>query len=519
MRRKRLILAPILSAVIFCGFLAGNTLPEALKIDLEHLKETWNILDQYAEKIWQGWRDYRDVPFLFNYPNGMRMLVGHPYPTDEFELVPGLEVDGKKVFIDRSKEIPLKLKTPLSGGGGVTSFGKEKLVTTVSLQMRMHESRQSKPGKSREAAAADLGLASEGQILVNIHELFHCFQRKIYQYRFGNLSYNADLNYAVYAEIEGLALEKSYLEEEEKKAREYLKDFVVARELKRRSMTEIEQGQESEEDFMEGTAVFSEVRTLELMNSGYRPHLARGRDPYFYGFLYRDLLFARRLKSLRRETEDISWVNGKCYYYGCFQALLLSRFFPGWQENFARNQETLDRKIADLLNLSLEEKEKIARRLKEKYNYKEIEKKYAEIINERDAAYEMTRNRRGRVYVINFKPIREFITAYPRGKFFTMGLTKIYPEGIAQIKKHDILFKGGKSPMVKDRLYYIKWVDTEAGPTENSYKLKYGKKEGEDIFYDAEFTTKGFTLKAPKIRVKILPARIKVYILAKIKPK
>jgi hypothetical protein len=37
------------------------------------------------------------------------------------------------------------------------------------------------------------------------------------------------------------------------------------------------------------------------------------------------------------------------------------------------------------------------------------------------------------------------------------------------------------------------------------------------FYYDAEFKTKGFTLKAPKIRVKDTPSRVKVTVLAKVK--
>lgn len=76
---------------------AQETLPDYLRIELKRLEETWNVLDQFAGRIWPGWKSYRDVPFLFEYPNGVRMLVGHPSPTDEFILVPGVEVQGKKV--------------------------------------------------------------------------------------------------------------------------------------------------------------------------------------------------------------------------------------------------------------------------------------------------------------------------------------------------------------------------------------------------------------------------------------
>jgi hypothetical protein len=60
-------------------------------------------------------------------------------------------------------------------------------------------------------------------------------------------------------------------------------------------------------------------------------------------------------------------------------------------------------------------------------------------------------------------------------------------------------------------------VDPAGDPKVKGYTLTYGRKEGEDVYNDAEFKTKGFTLKAPKIRVKDTPSRVKVTVLAKVK--
>lgn len=44
-----------------------------------------------------------------------------------------------------------------------------------------------------------------------------------------------------------------------------------------------------------------------------------------------------------------------------------------------------------------------------------------------------------------------------------------------------------------------------------------GERLPHHLYYDAEFKTKGFTLKAPKIRVKDTPSGVKVTVLAKVK--
>ena len=104
----------------------------------------------------------------------------------------------------------VELTPPLVGGGGPIPFGKEQVVKTVRIHLRPITMKPTEPY-----------FPAEEQILINIHELFHCFQRQIYNRNYGNLQYNTDANYAVFSEIEGLALEKAYLEQEDQKAKEY----------------------------------------------------------------------------------------------------------------------------------------------------------------------------------------------------------------------------------------------------------------------------------------------------------
>jgi len=485
---------------------AKDTLPPALKIDLERLEETWHVLDLCAEKVWTGWNNYKDVPFLFEYPNGMKMLVGHPSPPDGFELVPGVEIGEKKVYLDNRNVLPIELKPPLAGGGGPIPFGKEKRVRTVSLHLSPI------PEKPTEQA-----FPGEEQILINIHELFHCFQDQIYDRNFGNLRYNTDANYAIYSEIEGLALEKAYLEPDDRKAKEFLKDFITARELKRKSMNNEQASRESDEDFMEGTAVYAETMTLELLKKDYQPLITQKHDPSFSGFKHIDILLKRKIEDLRENRLQTMISRPKCYSYGNFQALLLNRFVPGWQKKAQQNKLPLDQILSQYLQLSPDKKTSIQQRLKTQYNYQEIEKRHTSLIKKRDEAYEMIQARKGRKYIINFKPTHEYLQPTSRSENYSLGLIHIYPQGIEKIQILDVIFEGKNTPIVHDRLYYIKWIDTEAGPAEKSYQLSFSKKEGENIYVDAVFTTKGFVLKAPKIQVKDRPSRIKVTILSKVK--
>src|SRR4030042_3389452 len=84
-------------------------IPDAVKIELLRIEETYSVLDQAAARVWPGWADYKDYPFLLNFENGLRVLVGHPSPPEGFVPVPALKAAGKAVHADVRKVEPLKL--------------------------------------------------------------------------------------------------------------------------------------------------------------------------------------------------------------------------------------------------------------------------------------------------------------------------------------------------------------------------------------------------------------------------
>jgi hypothetical protein len=391
----------------------------------------------------------------------------------------------------------------------------------VDLHMSPVAPERLKDGRPGAAAAENVPetppFAGENQILVNIHEIFHCFQGTVYRYRYGNLQYNTDTNYATYAEVEGLALENAYLEPEEADARSALGDFLAARLLKRRSMTETEQNQESEDELMEGTAVYAETMALELIKQGYKPRIGPGDDPSFRGFRDVDRYLRDKLDMLKKSRSQTMDSRGKCYPFGCFEALLLTRLFPGWPATFFQDGKFLDKVLEERLGLTPADREALATGLKDRYPLGEISSRHGLLIRERGNALNMIQKRRGRVYVVNFKPLMEYPVPKGRGEVYNFGLINIFPGGIESIELRDVLFRGEKSPMVWDQLYYAKWIDTRRRVRGKGYTLSCGRKEGEDVYEDAELRTAGFVLRAPKIQVRDLKSMVKITVLAKLK--
>jgi hypothetical protein len=482
----------------------------AMKRELVRLSELYNVLGRVADKVWPGWTGWDKVPHLFEYENNVRMLVGHPEPPQDFQLVEGLAVNGLKTYLDRRAERPVPLSWPTSGGGGPIPFGSagETPVTVVSIKLT------SPPAGAAPGETAS-GRISDDQILLYVHELFHVFQHDFYTVpRHGNLSYNPDANFAIYSEVEGEALRRAFLEKDDAGAREFLEDFIVARKMKYRSMTSVEQAQEKEEDFAEGTARYAEYATLLELKKGFRPLVTRKEDPAYSGFAGIDAQIEQRLKDLEFHKGLTLDSRGKCYQYGCFQALLLNRVSPGWQATVPAKNQFLFDMIAAALAMDAAEEARVAERLEARYDLDALTVRHTPVIEARDRAFKDFDARAGRTYIVNFKPTREFVHAEPGPDkaVHQLGLRNLYPGGIKRIAIREVLCEGTGEPVCMEQLYHLRYVDMG----DRGYTVKSLKNEG-DVHYDAVITTPGFVLKAPKVRVKERGNRVKLVVLEKVR--
>jgi len=254
-----------------------------------------------------------------------------------------------------------------------------------------------------------------------------------------------------------------------------------------------------------------------MQQEGFSPLLSPADDPFYFGFKDTAVFLEERTEALREARTQTLDAMGKLYRFGCFEALVLSRLFPGWQKDFLKEGRFLDKTIGEKLGFSPESAEAQAKELAGRFPVDEIGRRHKPVIEGRDAALKTARAQKGRTYVVNMKPLQEYVIPKGRGEKYQVGLMNIYPRGIERIEIRDVLLTGEETLMLTDQLYYFKWVDTTGDPKVKGYTLTGGRKEGDDTYYDAEFKTKGFTLKAPKIRVKDTDARVKVTILEKVK--
>ncbi len=491
----------------------GFVLPEAARVELLRLEETYHILDAVADLVWPGWTNYKDFPFLLTFENGLRVLVGHPNPPEGFELLPGTKVSGKDVFVDRRNLARVELAQPLVCGGGINPYGTTKdgeNVLTIQMVLRRYSAGdKTKPEDFR----------AERTILVYIHELFHCFQIKDDRIRVDdpNFSYNPDTAFAVYSELEGAALEKAYGASDPVQAKAYLSDFLAAREIKRKDISAFRRHCESGDEVREGTAVYSEVRTLEVLSRGFTPGLTPAQDRFYGGFKNAAELLGDYTKRLG-ETKKRTFGYMKGYEYGCFQALMLEKLFPGWQDAFKGKSAYLDEILSADLGRPKADRAAADKRFAADYDLAGVTARQGAAIKERDDAYAMITGRKGRSYIISFKPLRQFVTELlgEQVKKFELGLMQMVPGGTPRLAFDEVEVSPISVPVEVNQLFFIKVVDTESAARAKSFEIKAEKIEG-DVYKNAVLTTPLFTLKAPAIRIADDGGRVRIWVLARVR--
>jgi hypothetical protein len=525
MKARNLVLLGCLAALVPAGTanvhgqqVTTPALSPVVMNELRALDETYVLLDAVAARVWAGWTGYREVPFLFDFENHLRVLVGHPNPPPPFELVAGVNVAGRPVAADRSRVTAVRVQPYLSAGGGPINFGSTADGSPV---YTVHISLRAPRGSEDDAEAKGTGEpespTTEDKILVYLHELFHCFQRGRIDPQAGNLSFNADAEFAAWSQLEGVALERAYREPDAARARDRVKEFLVARAMKRRTMTEQQRKEESADDVREGTATYAMLRALELVTAGgFEPKLTAADDRYYRGFANARSMTAKYTERLAKTAARHDDPKMKCYDYGCFQCALSERLFPGWQQAIEQGKP-MDAVLAERLPISESERDVIAARMRTEYPYGEASASASKFTTARDAAYRAISGRQGRTYIVDLKKTGQFISVLTRQKdAFRLGLLTLFPSGYPGFALDDVVLSAVGVPANTDQLYYLRVVDTGWRSRSKAYTVS-GTRGDDGTYTDALVTTPLFTLKAPKVRIQETGTRVKIQVLSRVR--
>lgn len=508
------IIKKICSFLILC-FAAGlvliggqNGLESYLSIELKRLEETYRVMDRFAEDLWPGWNNYDEVEYRLRFPNLVDLLY-NPRKEVPQDYVPiaGVKLRGKPVYINRSNEVRLKVEPPLNGGGGGGLVIRIRLKPAPVSPDILKEITGKMSNKDSELEPDYEPLvSSEHQVLMNVHEYFHGFQEKlgIIEATESDLSdFQVNTGYAVYSHIEGLALINAWAEKDNSRALEYVKDFMTARQLKYTFMPPGMAAAEQSSTLVEGSATYAAIKMAELIrDKRYQPGMSREDDPFFFDFRFMTGYIDNQTIFAMPYSAPMTFNSlGKCYEYGAYQCFLLDRFVPGWKKDFFQEKKNLDDAMLHFLQLSVEEKEKISNRLKTRYSYDKLYALHDAAIKKKEQAILSVKNRLGTKYILDCKETGEiFMLSASAHDLYYAGIERFYPHGIQEYVSGQIELTSIDTPLYSPTFAIVEWVDTATKEGEKGYEISFAKKTN-DIYKNVQFKTKGFTLKAPEVRI------------------
>jgi len=177
----------------------------------------------------------------------------------------------------------------------------------------------------------------------------------------------------------------------------------------------------------------------------------------------------------------------------------------------------MDAVLAGAVPVAEAERAEIERRLRGDYPFADARRGALAFTGARDAAYRTITSREGRVYIVDLKPVRQFIsTLAPRAGAYVLGLLTLFPAGHHGFTLDAVELSPVKIPCNTDQLYYLRAVDTASNTSSQAYTVA-GQRQADGTYVDAVVTTPLFTLKAPKLRVVENANRVKIQVLARVK--
>lgn len=520
-RRTPLFGLAALCALPVAHHLSRQTLLEPyVEVELARVEEVHHLLDNFAEQVWPGWSDYRDAVLQLQFPNMLSLLIS---PRDNapplYLRVPGREVAMKRVYVDSHSVRGGDVKPPLLVGGAGGHM--------VMLRLWEHELTKN---DVRSPLEDTLRFQSESQILVYAHELFHVFQfgqRSNTQRSISNRAtperndstqrqrleamlehfvpppiHLIDRDYAVFKEVEASALLEAYREKDDARALERLKEFLIARSLRHKTMPEQAIARERETSLFESTALYAQLSLVRMVTEGYAPVISQGKDPYFFNYRYVDEYIQHwmidKLESFSGDTFDKDNVR---YHMGVIQCHLLDRFRVDWKHGLFKNGGNLDDLLSNVVVMLPGDSARIRERLRHAYDIDALEAKHGPAIQARDGALDLVEGRTGTTFILDFtltgSPPKDIV---PYGEVISEEYISVFPDGIELIEHGDIRFSGQQSPMCQPWAYWVEWIDTEPSPDARAYSIQFESRDG-DVLKNVTLTTRGFTLIAPDVRL------------------
>ncbi|WP_223034069.1 hypothetical protein [Hanstruepera marina] len=459
---------------------------KAYERDLLRIEQAYILLEKHAKKIWDNWNGYKELPFHLKYPN-FSLLINHPNPLKDYKPIK-LSNPLFKLYLKQNDETVLNKNQNYRYAGALSQLGSlnDRPIHVVNFDL-------TPVGEKKESYGRESGTA-EYQIMTIIHEFFHDHQNKTSKIEFTNPEIvEPNVDFLTYSNIEGLALHKALKEHNDDNFKTYVSDFILARQLKRASMTQEQIKGESEQEINEGLPQYTMYKILDFMSADDKFIIDKNSDTSFNYFIDKNEFIESFYTELLNESKEVFNVSTKKYFYGAAQAFILDRLSPKWRKTFYQDSIFLDKKIS----LECQVKDKgFKNRLETVYEIDNIRRYYKNQFKKRDSLFEVFEKQKGKELILDFRNIAPFLKIDSKKISYPLGISTLYPNGLDTLEIGSNNYLTTKNSIMKVRFSYLRAIIDE-----KKLEIKY-KRKVENILYDGEILSDVLHFLFKKVEIK-----------------
>jgi hypothetical protein len=371
-----LVVAVSVSALSNLGLPQESRLVERLdEVEKARLAEITHIRKSMGDQIWPGWGE-ANIPLLV-YNEAYAFLVGLPDPAEgwfkvpggpqrggPWELVPGDDFYGQAYY---RQPLPAPDITPEAFTVKVGERWVASLQTKEWMEIALRNTIQGdlpaflQPLVPYRLVVSLLLRGSDGYMAGLLHESFHAFQGMAAKGRLeaaensaGNLSerypYQSDAFQDAWQMELDLLAEALQAETQVDQAA-LATQFLVQRDTRRKdaAISPALQEYERHREWLEGLARYAELGVWQAggMSPAYQPLPEAGKISDFDAFATHERRWRDEVSQLRRMAGSSG--DGRFYYSGMAQAMLLDELLPDWKDQALQERVFLE----DLLRATL----------------------------------------------------------------------------------------------------------------------------------------------------------------------
>ncbi len=323
------------------------------------LTEFFHVRQTLGSAVWPGWGDAEIPVIVYNETN--TFLVGYPasHPPDgwvkmpqneqqgsSWEPVPGDTFNGQVYYRQRlpeSGETPQAFTVRIGAYWAASLTTKEWMAISLTNQLRADLPAPLRPIFPCRLAISLLVGSSDLYVTMLAHESFHAYQGTVAPERLAaaetavhqennypwddvdlQTAWQAELDLlqaalAAESEAETAVLTQQFLRQRQQRRQEFGLDGALA-------------DYERQREWLEGLAKYVELEIWRQAATmpGYEPASALAIDSDFGRYAGFEKRWSQEVMQMGRMADDRG--DGRFYYSGMAQAMLLDRLLPGWKE-------------------------------------------------------------------------------------------------------------------------------------------------------------------------------------------